>query len=97
MPLRRLAEGGRWTHLGTTVGDTEAGHDLVEHQQGIVLVAQVPAALQELLGGLDEARVADDGLQDDRSDVTALDQLLHVGEVVVRGHQSVLGGALGHA
>lgn len=85
------------SHLCATVGDAEAGHDLVEHEQGAVLGAQVAAALEELGRGLDEAGVAHHGLEDDGGDVLVLDELLHAGEVVVGGHEGVLRRTLRHA
>lgn len=84
-------------HLCAAVGDAEAGHDLVEHQESSVLGAQLAATLEELRGGLDEARVTDDGFEDDGSNVTALDELFNILQVVVGGDEGVLGRPLGDA
>mmetsp|Transcript_16779 Transcript_16779/g.47749 ORF Transcript_16779/g.47749 Transcript_16779/m.47749 type:complete len:314 (+) Transcript_16779:108-1049(+) len=69
--------------LGPAVGDAEAGHDLVEHQQRAVLRGELAEALQELHGGRDEARVADHRLQNDSRDVIPLQQGLNRLQVVV--------------
>mmetsp|Transcript_10241 Transcript_10241/g.17627 ORF Transcript_10241/g.17627 Transcript_10241/m.17627 type:complete len:515 (-) Transcript_10241:180-1724(-) len=97
-----LAHGG---HVGgdaevalrAAVRDAEAGHHLVEDQQRAVLGGQLAQALQELLGGGDEARVAHHGLQDDGRHLVLLQQGLHALQVLVGGDQGAGGGALGHA
>lgn len=80
--------------LGPAVGDAEAGHHLVEDQEGAVLGAEVSQPLQELLGGLDEAGVAHHGLQDHRGHVGRLQQSLYAGEIVVCSDQCAPSGAL---
>jgi len=70
----RLAHGGQVGDdskvlLGAAPGDTEACHDLVEAQEGALGLGEVAQLLEELLGGGDESRVADDGLENDACDL----------------------------
>ena len=51
--------------LRAAVVNAETRHDLVEDEEGAVLRREFSETLEELLGGRDEARVADDGLEDD--------------------------------
>ena len=55
------------------------------------------AHLKELLGRLDETRVADNGLENDGSDLMLVKQRLHAVEVVVLGHESARSRAGWHA
>ena len=85
--------------LRTAVGDTEASHNLIEDKDGLVLVAQGAEALQELLGGGDEAGVAHNGLEHDGRDALGLvgfEESLNRLEVVVGGSQGACCSALGH-
>mmetsp|Transcript_11265 Transcript_11265/g.28891 ORF Transcript_11265/g.28891 Transcript_11265/m.28891 type:complete len:438 (+) Transcript_11265:144-1457(+) len=85
--------------LGAALGDAEAGHNLVEAQQGALLLGHVTQTLQELLGRGDKAGVADNGLQDHAGNLAlvGLKQRLHALKVVVGGAQGAGGRALGDA
>mmetsp|Transcript_7468 Transcript_7468/g.18103 ORF Transcript_7468/g.18103 Transcript_7468/m.18103 type:complete len:525 (+) Transcript_7468:23-1597(+) len=85
--------------LGAAVGDPEARHDLVEDEDGPVVVAELAEALEKLLGGDDEAGVSDDWLEDDGGDLALvlLEELLDRLEVIVLGRQRRLGSSLGNA
>ena len=52
--------------------DAEAGHHLVEDQQRAVLVGERAQRREEAGIGRDEARVADDRLDDDRGDAAGV-------------------------
>ena len=85
--------------LCSAVTDPEAGHHFVEDQQGAVFFGEFAQPFQEAWLRRDEARIADDGLQDDAGDRSGVfgEQLLHRLKVVVRGRQRVGGGAAGDA
>lgn len=79
-----------------TLGDAETCHDLVEHQQDAVLVANLAKLRQESIHGRDAARVATDGFEDDRCDVVVLfDERCHRVDVIKLRQQRILGRALG--
>ncbi len=78
-----------------TLGDPEAGLDLIEDEQRPELAGHLPDALQEALLGQDALGVAEDGLDDDRGDVLALalEDAAQALEVVVdRGDDGLLDG-----
>ena len=80
--------------LGTTIRNTESGHDLVEDEKSAVVLRELTDALEELLVGLDEAGVANDRFEDDGSDlilVLVKDGLDGI-KVVVLGAVGGLGG-----
>jgi hypothetical protein len=85
--------------LGSAVGDAEARHHLVEHQQGAAVVARLAQALEEPVGGRDTAHVAGDGLDDDAGELVAvpLDHGAHAREIVERRSQRVGGRRGRHA
>mmetsp|Transcript_1349 Transcript_1349/g.3817 ORF Transcript_1349/g.3817 Transcript_1349/m.3817 type:complete len:483 (+) Transcript_1349:151-1599(+) len=98
-----LAEGGEVrldapVLLRATVRDAESGHHLVEHEDGAIGVAELAQAGEELLVRNDEARVADDALEDHARDLAlvCLEERLHRLEVVVRRNERRLRRALGH-
>jgi hypothetical protein len=77
----------------------EAGHDLVEDQQGAVAVAGRAQALQEAGDRADHVHVAGDRLDDDAGDFLAelLEGLFDLFEVVVGERDGVLGQRRRHA
>ena len=99
-------------HVGFEAGDglgidalraaqrhAEAGHDLVEREQGAMLGAQLPDALHERHGGAHEVHVARDGLDDDAGHLVTV--LVEGGfdlfDVVVFKHHGVLHHLRWHA
>mmetsp|Transcript_79148 Transcript_79148/g.171047 ORF Transcript_79148/g.171047 Transcript_79148/m.171047 type:complete len:549 (+) Transcript_79148:282-1928(+) len=82
--------------LSTTVGDAEAGHDLVEDKEGTVLRGELTETLKELLRGRDEAGVADDGLKNHGRHLVHLQERLDGLQVVVLGAERAVRGTLRH-
>ena len=85
--------------LRAAVGEPEAGHHFVEHQQRTVLRGERAEPLEEALGGWDAAHVAGHRLDDQRCDLRAVlfEQLLGGREIVVRQGQRGLGDVGGDA
>ena len=77
----------------------EARHDLVEAEQRAIALAELLQALEEAPVGLDEARVADDGLEDDPGDLAlvGLEDLRGPLQVVVVADEGRGGGGGGDA
>lgn len=83
--------------LGTAVGQAETGDDLIENQQGTVLLREIAQPLQEAFLRKDEAHVGGHGLHDDGRDFAALTgENLPAGlEIIIRGEQRVGDDSLG--
>ncbi len=98
-----LAQGGQVggdlePGLGAAEGHAEAGDDLVEDEQGAVLVAESAQAFQEAGLGEHAAHVAGHGLHDDAGHLVAegFEQVFGRLEVVVRGEEGVADHVAGH-
>mmetsp|Transcript_148944 Transcript_148944/g.211574 ORF Transcript_148944/g.211574 Transcript_148944/m.211574 type:complete len:224 (-) Transcript_148944:413-1084(-) len=82
--------------LGATISNAEAGHDFVKDQQSTVLGGEFSQAFKEFFGGWDEARVSDDGFQDNGRHLVFLQELLNGFQVVVLCTQCAGGCTLGN-
>ena len=85
--------------MGPAIGDAEAGHHFVEHQQGAVFTGDFPQTFEEAEIGGDKAGIAHHRLEDHTGDRVGvfgkqgLDRL----KVVVWGGEGVGGGAARYA
>mmetsp|Transcript_4870 Transcript_4870/g.10941 ORF Transcript_4870/g.10941 Transcript_4870/m.10941 type:complete len:231 (-) Transcript_4870:84-776(-) len=84
--------------LGTSVGHAESCHDLIEHQQGAVLLGHFPQSLQEFLVGFDEARVTHNWFKDDSGNLVLVffENLFDGFQVIIGGTVGGRGGRCGH-
>ena len=94
-----LPQGGEVGHdpealLGAAQRHPEPGHDLVEDEDGALFGAEGPEPLQEPLHRRDAPHVPGHRLHDDAGDLAwiGIEEGLDRGQVVVVGHQGVLGG-----
>ena len=76
-------------HISFTIPGHKHKASLLDEGLGRVVDSDLP-----LFGGLDEAGVAHDGLQNHRGDVGRLQERLHAGQVVVSSDQCAAGGTL---
>mmetsp|Transcript_8138 Transcript_8138/g.20250 ORF Transcript_8138/g.20250 Transcript_8138/m.20250 type:complete len:478 (+) Transcript_8138:194-1627(+) len=85
--------------LRAAVRDAEARHHLVEDEERALLLGELTQALEELLVGDDEARVAHHRLEDHAGHLAlvGLEERLDALEVVVLGDERAVRRALGHA
>ncbi len=97
--LPRVVRSGRHTvePLGPAQGDSEAGHHLVEDQQGAVLVADSTQAFEKARLRRDAVHIAGHRLDDDAGDLAADGGkgLLHLFQVVVIQGDGQLGQGRG--